>query len=242
MLIQIVVQGSAALFCKYMSVSMTSTWLVVINLVTSALTIALFVWRRWSPFSRDYMQRRQWGVFMWSALMALGVVAPMQLLTETLGLTMPKQTEQLLVQILSNDWGFLALAVAVPLAEEMVFRGAVLRVLLRHFGTRRCWWPIVLSAVLFGAAHGNGVQFVNATLMGLLLGWLYWRTGSIAPGVLFHAVNNSVALVTFRFMPGTHDMTLTEFFGGDTVRLSLFIVCSFCVFLPSLWQVWRCTK
>ena len=135
---------------------MTSTWLVVINLVSSALTIALFVWRRWSPFSRDYMQRRQWGVFMWSALMALGVVAPMQLLTETLGLTMPKQTEQLLVQILSNDWGFLALAVAVPLAEEMVFRGAVLRVLLRHFGTRRYWWPIVLSAVLFGAAHGNG--------------------------------------------------------------------------------------
>ena len=35
---------------------------------------------------------------------------------------------------------------------------------------------------------------------------------------------------------------VTEFFGGDTVRLSLFIVCSFCVFLPSLWQVWRCTK
>ena len=92
------------------------------------------------------------------------------------------------------------------------------------------------------AVAGNLIKFVNATLMGLLLGWLYWRTGSIAPGVLLHAVNNSVALVTFRFMPGTHDMTLTEFFGGDTVRLSLFIVCSFCVFLPSLWQVWRCTK
>lgn len=90
-------------------------------------------------------------------------------------------------------------------------------------------------------AHGNTVQFVNGTVVGLLLGWLYWRTRSIAPGVVFHLVNNAIAFFTFRFMPGLQNMKLTDFFGGDYARLALFILCSLCVLVPAWWQVKRLT-
>lgn len=237
MLIQIAVQGAAALLCKQLAVPMSSTIIVVTSLLCSVATIAVFAWRRWSPFSRVYMQQRRWDVLAWTAMAALGAVAPMQLLVELLGLEMPEAQQRLFTQILSNEWGFVPIAVLVPLAEEMAFRGAILRTLLRHFDARGHWWAIVLSALLFGVAHGNGVQFVNGFVVGLLLGWLYWRTGSIVPGVVFHMTNNAIAFFTFRFLPGVQDMTLTEFFGGDYVRLSLFIACSLCVLLPSLWQV-----
>ena len=239
MLIQIIIQGSAALLFSQMSWTMGSTAIVVTSILSAAATIGVFAWRRWSPFSRDYIQRRQWDVFVWAALMALGAVAPMQLLIELTGLEMPKSSQQLFTQILGNDWGFLAVAVLVPLAEEMAFRGAILRSLLQHFGPRGHWWAILLSALLFGMAHGNAVQFVNGTLKGLLLGWLYWRTGSIAPGVVYHLVNNGVALFVFRFMPALHDMKLSEFFGGYNLRLALFILSSLCVLVPAWWQVKR---
>ena len=241
MLIQIIVQGSAALLCKQMSVTMSSTALVLTSIIGGAITIGVFAWRRWSPFSREYMQQRRWDVFVWTALMALGIVAPMQLIIDLSGLEMPVTAQQLFTQLLSNQWGFLAVAVVVPLAEEMAFRGAILRTLLDHFGPSGRWWAILLSALLFGMAHGNTVQFVNGTVVGLLLGWLYWRTRSIAPGVVFHLVNNAIAFFTFRFMPGLQNMKLTDFFGGDYARLALFILCSLCVLVPAWWQVKRLT-
>ena len=95
MLIQIIVQGSAALLCKQMSVTMSSTALVLTSIISGAITIGVFAWRRWSPFSREYMQQRRWDVFVWTALMALGIVAPMQLIIDLSGLEMPVTAQQL---------------------------------------------------------------------------------------------------------------------------------------------------
>ena len=85
----------------------------------------------------------------------------------------------------------LAAAVLAPLLEELLFRGIVLRSFLRQYPRGRA---IGLSALLFGLAHLNLVQFVVGTLLGLLLGWLYERTRSVWPGVLLHAGYNSAAL------------------------------------------------
>lgn len=234
-LIQIVVQGAAFLIAP--KTAATGTSLALISIVSSALTIALFLWRRWSPFSRKYMQSRPWDVFAWTALLSLGSIAPMMLLLEFSGMDMPDELTQALVAMMSSEWGYAAVAILAPVAEEMVFRGAILRTLLTMCGSGRHWWAIVVSAMVFGAVHFNMVQFVNATLLGLLLGWLYFRTGSIAPGILFHFVNNSVSFGLFRLMPSSVDMKLTEFFNGDYVRLGLFIFCSLCVFVPSLLQL-----
>lgn len=211
--------------------------MVGLTLLYSVVVGAVFMALRWSPFSRSYMQKRPWAVLIWTALLALGSIPLADAISSLSHAKMPLEELQLLTTIVMHPWGWIAVGVLVPIAEEMVFRGAILRTLLNLCGHRWRWGAIVLSALLFGVVHGNMAQMLNATLMGCLLGWLYYRSGSIAPGIVFHIVNNSVAVLLVRMMPGSADMQLIDLFAGDTPRLILFLLCALCVFVPSLWQL-----
>lgn len=211
--------------------------MVGLTLLNSVVVGAAFMALRWSPFSRSYMQKRPWAVLIWTALLALGSIPLADALSSLTNVKMPAEELQLLTTLVTHPWGWIAVGVLVPIAEEMVFRGAILRTLLNLCGHRWRWGAIVLSALLFGLAHGNMAQLLNATLLGCLLGWLYYRSGSIAPGIVFHMVNNSVAVLLVRLMPGSADMQLVDLFAGDTPRLILFMLCALCVFVPSLWQL-----
>lgn len=211
--------------------------MVGLTLLNSVVVGAVFMALRWSPFSRSYMQKRPWAVLIWTALLALGSIPLADALSSLTNVKMPAEELQLLTTLVTHPWGWIAVGVLVPIAEEMVFRGAILRTLLTLCGHRWRWGAIVLSALLFSLAHGNMAQLLNATLLGCLLGWLYYRSGSIAPGIVFHMVNNSVAVLLVRLMPGSADMQLVDLFAGDTPRLILFMLCALCVFVPSLWQL-----
>ncbi|HCM24637.1 MAG TPA: hypothetical protein DHW78_09995 [Ruminococcaceae bacterium] len=76
-----------------------------------------------------------------------------------------------------------------PLVEEILFRGVVIGCLQR-WGD---WFAIVTSALLFGLYHGNVGQFVFATLVGLIFGYLRIRTQSLLPGMVLHMLNNGFA-------------------------------------------------
>ncbi|MEG1779289.1 MAG: type II CAAX endopeptidase family protein, partial [Oscillospiraceae bacterium] len=82
------------------------------------------------------------------------------------------------------------LVVIVPITEEFVFRGVIMGV-LRQFGD---YFAIGVSALLFALLHRNMVQFPNAFIMGLILGYFVIRTGSIWTGIIIHGVNNAVAI------------------------------------------------
>lgn len=211
--------------------------MVGLTLLNSVVVGAVFMALRWSPFSRSYMQKRPWAVLIWTALLALGSIPLSDAFSSLTNVKMPADALQLLTTLVTHPWGWITVGVLVPIAEEMVFRGAILRTLLNLCGHRWHWGAIVLSALLFGLAHGNMAQLLNATLLGCLLGWLYYRSGSIAPGIVFHMVNNSVAVLLVRLMPGSADMQLVDLFAGDTPRLILFMLCALCVFVPSLWQL-----
>ena len=86
----------------------------------------------------------------------------------------------------------LALAVTPAVCEELFFRGYVFRSLIRASSVSSA---ILLGAVLFGAFHvvTLGVErFLPSTLLGLMLGWVCWRTGSVLPGILLHACHNGL--------------------------------------------------
>lgn len=74
-------------------------------------------------------------------------------------------------------------ALMAPVLEEMLFRGVILRSLLRSHSRGVA---IVHSAGLFGLAHFNLYQFVGAMSLGLLAGWLYERTRSLWPCIALH--------------------------------------------------------
>lgn len=90
-------------------------------------------------------------------------------------------------------WERLAIAVAAstvaPLCEELAFRGYLLSALgLR----RRPAVAIALSALVFALIHLDPVRFPAVLFLGLLYGWIAWRTGSVWPSALAHVVNNGI--------------------------------------------------
>jgi sodium transport system permease protein len=89
----------------------------------------------------------------------------------------------------------LAMAVAPGICEELAFRGFVLSGFAR---SARPGVAIGLSAVAFGVFHIIPQQVFNATLLGLLLGLLAIRSGSLLPGVLFHIVYNGIEMLRVR--------------------------------------------
>jgi membrane protease YdiL (CAAX protease family) len=86
---------------------------------------------------------------------------------------------------------FLVVTVLGPLTEELTYRGVGFT-LLAPFGT---WVAIVVTGVLFGAAHGLLVALPVLTVFGLALGWLRAKTASLYPCVLVHGVFNGASLV-----------------------------------------------
>ena len=84
-----------------------------------------------------------------------------------------------------------ALAVVTPLSEEIFFRGFVFAGLLPRFGAR---WAIAVSALVFCGFHLSVALIIPIFITGVLLAWLYWRTGSLWPCVIAHAVQNTVAV------------------------------------------------
>lgn len=211
--------------------------LAIITAAASLVTILVFMLLRWSPFSRTYLRSRPWGVLFWVFVLTFGTVIPSEWLLEQLDMEMPKSMQHMFEQIMSTPVGYVAIGLLAPLAEEMVFRGAILRVLLKVFDRRWHWLPIVISAVLFGAVHGNMAQFLHAMLLGLLLGWLYYRTDSIVPGVVLHWVNNSIAYVIFNLLPQATEGKLIDLFAGNQRAVWMALGFSLCILLPSLFQL-----
>lgn len=209
----------------------------VVSAVSSVLTIALFMCMRWSPFSRTYIRRRPWGVLFWTVVLAFGTIIPSEWLQEQMGVDMSDAMKQMFEQILSSPVGYVVIGLLAPLAEEMVFRGAILSRLLQACDERWHWLPILLSALLFGAVHGNWAQFLHATLLGLLLGWMYYRTNSIVPGLALHWVNNSIVYVVYNLLPQAANGRLADLFGGNERAVWMSLIFSLCILLPSLFQL-----
>ena len=214
------------------------TTLVLISVIGSVLTIALFVWRKWVILSRTYLRSNPWFTLLWVVFLGLGSILPLQWIYEQLNISLSMEMEEMFKSIMGNRWGYLALGILAPLAEEMVFRGAILCTLLNYFNGRMYWVPIIVSALLFGLVHGNMAQLLNAFLIGILLGWMYYRTESIVPGIVLHWVNNTVAYTMYKLMPQMNDGKLIDFFHGNNRLMYMGLACSLLVFIPSLYQLY----
>ncbi|MFZ4515421.1 MAG: type II CAAX prenyl endopeptidase Rce1 family protein [Acidimicrobiia bacterium] len=90
----------------------------------------------------------------------------------------------------------IGVVVLVPLVEELLFRGALLRALLRHLPVTIA---IVVDALAFAAAHLLDPKAIYAlpalATVGTLAGWLAVRSGRIGPAIALHAGFNFLAVV-----------------------------------------------
>lgn len=114
-------------------------------------------------------------------------------------LTPPTGLDWLLSAHSLRGWILLAIGAALlpAICEETAFRGLVLS------GFER-WGKLAggaVTTVLFAAFHLEPYGIPTYLVLGTLLAWLAWRTGSILPGIAAHAVNNLLALVQVGLLP-----------------------------------------
>ena len=93
------------------------------------------------------------------------------------------------MSLLSKVLGGIILA---PILEEILFRGIILEAFLKKYDISKA---ILFSALLFGTVHFNPPQILSASIFGLILGWIYYRTKSLLPCIFMHFVNNLLAFV-----------------------------------------------
>lgn len=207
--------------------------LITTTAVTSVVVIAVFLLTRWAEVSPKWIRTRPWMVLFWSVVASLGALIPSAWVQEQMP-ELPNIVEQEFDMILQNRWGYLTIGLLAPLSEEIVFRGAILKSLLNS-SRLPVWGAIALSALMFSLIHMNPAQMPHAFVIGLLLGWMYWRTGSILPGMAYHWANNSAAYVIYNIYPDS-DIILSDIF-GSTSRVLMAVGFSLLILLPALYQL-----
>lgn len=138
---------------------------------------------------------------------------------------MSKVEHDALVRLLTGGLpSVIALCVVAPFIEEMLFRGLFLRSFLRGYAPGRA---IMLSALIFGLTHVNVYQFVDASIAGLMLGWLYYVTRSLWPSIFVHAAYNGGCLLYTQFYPQSLDFGALGSLPAHSVPLLLAAILSF---------------
>jgi sodium transport system permease protein len=182
---------------------LTHTAVTLVAFVAApTLLMALVLTTR--PLQGLGLQPARPGFYGLSLLLALALLWPLAELTTYLLAEIPKLKELLIERHRLVDefqelrasgsgfwWYALVLAVLPAISEELLFRGFLLTGLRRRF---QPLMAIFLSSLLFGLYHLNVFQFLPAVLLGLVLGLLTVKSGSILPAMVYHLLHNGVQI------------------------------------------------
>lgn len=118
-------------------------------------------------------------------------------------IALPDFMKDTFMELSDEPLAVVAMALLAPIVEEMMFRGAIQGYLMRRCSN--AWTGIIITSLIFGAIHMNPQQMVYATLLGIILGWIYYRTRSLLPVIVGHVLNNSIAVASMKIW-GTEDV------------------------------------
>ena len=111
------------------------------------------------------------------------------------GLGVETQGDEILKLIAALDspiWFFIVGIVLAPLVEEMFFRGFVFQGFRQRYG-----WigAMLLSSVIFAAAHLDVASLIPTFILGCVLAYIYHRSNSLWPGFMLHFLVNAFGLL-----------------------------------------------
>lgn len=220
----------------------TSLILLAQVLSTAAMGIHLLV-GKYVP-----LDRKTWSYCSSSKVLVTSVVFILALGLWTNYLSeladLPNSMQETFEMMMRHPLGIIAIVIMAPIVEELLFRGAIEGHLLRKW--KHPAGAIVFSSLVFGVVHGNWVQAPFAFVIGLALGWMYYRTGSLLPGILMHFVNNSTAVLGFLITDNPDATMVSEYGpqGAAWMAVAGAVVTVLCVYLfqkklvaqPAVWH------
>jgi membrane protease YdiL (CAAX protease family) len=175
-------------------------WLIIVfvGMIFGEGAMVFGAWR----FS-VFKYRRGWGALGFRrfkvkrGLILAGVVVLVGLLISFLYEMLMTSDESVTMEFTETGLGLAIIAVlavvVAPVAEETFFRGFLFSGLGNRYGYG---WGAVFSALIFSLAHIlQPGAFLPIFFLGLLLAWLYMKTGSIWACIFTHFAYNSIALI-----------------------------------------------
>ena len=91
---------------------------------------------------------------------------------------------------------FLVIAVFAAIFEEWLYRGMILRGFLTKMKPGAA---IIVSALFFAVIHLNPWQALNAFIIGVIMGFVYYKTGCLWLTMLIHFINNGISVIIGQF-------------------------------------------
>ncbi|MFU8892614.1 MAG: lysostaphin resistance A-like protein [Luteolibacter sp.] len=195
---------AAASLGEERTIGVADLWVSIAFQCVMAGMVMLAMTPRVSPIDWLGLRRLQWRELVLFAPLAVVAMWMLFAILQAFGYTgwlesLEFDTMQESVRALQNQndisfriWmGFSAIVVA-PICEEVVFRGYLYGVAKRYGGP---FAAAISSALIFSAAHGSVAALLPLAIFGLLLAWLYERSGSIWPPVAAHAFFNTATVL-----------------------------------------------
>lgn len=125
---------------------------------------------------------------------------------------------------------FTCLAILPAIGEEMTFRGILMRFAAKR--TKNMAFPIIISAAMFAAMHGNISGLPSIFLAGVLLAVIYYLTGSLWCSMLGHLINNGLQIIIVYF--SKDNTTAKAAMDNNSLPAYITFISAF-VFGVSLW-------
>jgi uncharacterized protein len=104
---------------------------------------------------------------------------------------------ELFTRLFESDlgiWGgFVRVVIIAPVVEELIFRGVIMTGFMKNY---KIGYAITLSALMFALFHLNPWQLPATFMLGLILGWIRYRTGSILACIAGHVIHNGLLYIT----------------------------------------------
>ncbi|MDD2371557.1 MAG: type II CAAX endopeptidase family protein [Firmicutes bacterium] len=138
-----------------------------------------------------------------------------------------KEFESLMEPIMNSGLIMILIAVSIsaPIFEEIIFRGIILNDFKKVFPV---WAAILVQAILFGVFHGNLIQGVYATILGIILGFIYYKYKSIWAVILLHFSYNTTSLFLDQWLHNNLIMQDIILLGiGGSILIAVIMIRSF---------------
>ena len=150
-----------------------------------------------SPRQTLLLRGTHWAAVPAAALLALALHPTALLINYLLQTLYPVNPELLKMSGIMDGGNPYLLAAVLSLTpaicEELAFRGFILSGFRRVGNT---WRAIFLTSLFFGLSHASIMQqAISAGVLGLVIGYVAVQTGSIFPGMAFHATHNAAAVL-----------------------------------------------